>query len=315
MKVLLTLIAGFYGSALFAQNLVPNPSFEINTSCPNQINQVNRADGWDGWGITPDYYHACANTSAPMFGIPSNNRGFQVPRTGQAYTGLFTFADFTPNFREFIGRDLSQPLVPGQQYFVSFWVCAAEQLLGTHNSNKIGIKFTTVAHSQINPDTALNNAHVFTNTVISDSVNWTLVSGSFIADSAYTHFGIGNYFDDLNTTLVLGHPTSNYAYYLLDDVCVSSDPQVCSFETAVHETVMEKIRLIPNPATQIIQLSGLQNTIASRVEITDLIGRKIMEKIMPEGDRTLDVSALPSGIYFLTVVQDYRSQVLTFSKQ
>jgi len=294
-----------------SQNLVPNPGFEINNSCPTQINQVDKADGWSTWATTPDYYHSCANIPNPMFGTPFNSRGFQVPHSGQAYIGLFTFADFTANLREFVGRELQQPLVPGQQYFVSLWVCSVEQLLASHSSDKLGVRFTTAPHSMFNPDTALNNGHVFANFVISDSVNWTQISGSFIADSAYTHIGIGNYFDDANTTVVFGDPSSNYAYYLIDDICVSTDPQDCGVETGIGDPAFaEKLILSPNPAVNQIRLSGLSFDGNVTIQIADLYGRIVFMKTVRDKNATLDISALRPGIYSVQV-QTGRSTTLS----
>lgn len=147
MKKLLTLILFYLPVYLFSQNMVINPSFENHTACPDQINQVHYAAGWKSWAVTPDYYNACANTTAPNFGVPSNNRAFQHARTGVAYMGLFTYSVFFPNLREFIGGQLSSPLVPGQQYFISLWVNHAESSPLLIASDGIGLKFTTVDHN------------------------------------------------------------------------------------------------------------------------------------------------------------------------
>ncbi|HEX5001536.1 MAG TPA: T9SS type A sorting domain-containing protein [Bacteroidia bacterium] len=303
------------GKEAASQNLVPNPGFEINNSCPTQINQVDKADGWSTWATTPDYYHSCANIPNPMFGTPFNSRGFQVPHSGQAYIGLFTFADFAANSREFVGRELQQPLVPGQQYFVSLWVCSVEQLLATHSSDKLGVRFTTAPHSMFNPDTALNNGHVFTTAVISDSVNWTQISGSFIADSAYTHIGIGNYFDDANTTVVLGDPSSNYAYYLIDDICVSTDPQDCGVETGINElAVINKLHLYPNPASNQIKLWGFVMDVNTQIQISDLSGRIVLNSAATDNNAEVNISMLKPGAYTVMVKGPIYQQFSRFVK-
>ena len=40
----------------FAQNLVPNPSFEDTLRCPNAVNQVDSAVGWIAYKGSPDYF-------------------------------------------------------------------------------------------------------------------------------------------------------------------------------------------------------------------------------------------------------------------
>ena len=46
-----------------------------------------------------------------------------------------------------------------------------------------------------------NNPPVYSNTVSMDTLNWTRVFGSFVADSAYTHILLGNFFADANNGL------------------------------------------------------------------------------------------------------------------
>ncbi|MEM1219894.1 MAG: hypothetical protein AAGH79_13330, partial [Bacteroidota bacterium] len=59
---------------VYAQNLVPNPSFEENTGFPNDFAQWDLVNGWTNInGIpgfsaaTPDYYHAQATSSFLTF--------------------------------------------------------------------------------------------------------------------------------------------------------------------------------------------------------------------------------------------------------
>src|SRR5687767_3985403 len=101
MKLILTVVVSLLCVNINAQNLVPNPGFDINNGCPTQIGQVDLSDGWVNWGITPDYFHSCSNTTSPSYGMPQNARGFQEAHSGQSYMGLFTFSDLLPNSREF----------------------------------------------------------------------------------------------------------------------------------------------------------------------------------------------------------------------
>lgn len=263
-------------SAGTAQNLVPNPGFDINVGCPTQIGQIDKADGWSVWGGTPDYFHSCANPTHPIFGTPLNNRGHRTPRSGDAYVGLFTHTVFTPNGREFVGRALAAPLVPGNTYFVSLFVCQADVAVLGHTTNNIGVRFSTVPFSLVNPDTALNNAHVWTTAVVNDSVNWVKISGSFVADSAYTHIGIGNYFSDSASTIVPGSPLSNYAYYLIDDVCVSESGDDCGFVSTHLSTFEETIGTVyPNPSHGTFRLR-FSRAFSGNLEVLDMTGKQIL---------------------------------------
>lgn len=296
------MLFNFLVTAANAQNLVPNPGFEINTGCPDQINQVDKADGWNTWAVTPDYYHSCANLTDPAFGTPSNNRGFQVPHSGVAYIGLFTHSSSIPNMREFVGRELSQPLVAGQTYYVSLWVNHADLDLGSHSSNGIGVRFSTVGYSLFDQDTALNNAHVFTTSVITDTAIWVQVQGTFIADSAYTHIGIGNYFDAANTIVVQGGPIAGYAYYLVDDVCVSTDSLDCIVATGnMNVQVIDHLVIFPNPTNGKFLIKGNLSDEA-RIEIYNSLGKIIIyEVIHPSNPIEFNLVGFSKGIYFIKV--------------
>src|SRR5437762_2929621 len=102
-----------------AQNLVPNWSFEDTVGCPIGIGDMTKATGWSSYGNTPDYMNACNNGQA---GVPANFCGYQDARTGNAYGGFVSFTRSAANVREIMGRQLSQPLTIGQQYFVKFFV-------------------------------------------------------------------------------------------------------------------------------------------------------------------------------------------------
>ncbi|MEP6795544.1 MAG: hypothetical protein ABJB16_14545 [Saprospiraceae bacterium] len=78
---------------MHVQNLVPNPSFEIFTMCPNGSGPIGPmiCPPWISVVGTADYDHTC---SANLFSsAPVNVQGYQQPRTGQAYTGGHQFID------------------------------------------------------------------------------------------------------------------------------------------------------------------------------------------------------------------------------
>lgn len=228
--LLLFLIINCKLSISFSQNLVPNPSFEDTLSCPNALTQINRADGWMSFSITPDYYNACSDPSLFIpVSVPHNFGGDQLARTGNAYAGFVAFKTGATNSRDFVATQLSQQLIIGQKYFVSFWVSTAFGYMNLQDyphlaCNNLGAKFSTIPYSQVNPMPINNFAHVFDTTLINDTINWIKISGSFIADSAYQYLSIGNHFDDNHTTIAsIGTSLPNDAYYYLDDVKVSTD--------------------------------------------------------------------------------------------
>jgi len=87
-KLFILLMLPFH---VLVQNLVPNGSFEILSSCPSNGGQINLAVGWNqGNEGSSDLYHAC-NTST--LGAPNNSHGFQKPKESKGEFGLFNKAN------------------------------------------------------------------------------------------------------------------------------------------------------------------------------------------------------------------------------
>ncbi|MFB0925262.1 MAG: hypothetical protein QMB65_08270, partial [Vicingaceae bacterium] len=136
---------------------------------------------------TPDYFNTCA--TAPFPKVPTNDFGYQQPFTGNAYIGMLTYRSDSSLYTEATTVQLTTPLVMGQTYYVSFKLSLTlESSTGSMAANnKIGVQFSTSAYSPSSPSPINNFAHVWTDSVITDSLNWTSVQGSFLADSNYTH--------------------------------------------------------------------------------------------------------------------------------
>lgn len=213
----------FFISSLnsFSQNLVPNPSFEIVSTCPNNYNQVSGATGWfPSWNNNnptygTDYCNACGT---PTFQVPTNTWGYQIASTGVAYMAEVTMAPTVqPDYRENIYTQLSSPLVVGTSYFVSFKISHTDN--SQYASNNFGVKFATVPNFPIN-----NISHIYSTTIINDKQNWVTISGCFVADSAYQYICLGNFFTDANTLTSQICPSCSfvlYGYYV-DDISVVS---------------------------------------------------------------------------------------------
>jgi OmpA-OmpF porin, OOP family len=124
MKFLLKLTVIFLllFTELLAQNLVSNPSFEDTISCPTSTNQLNRAKFWTNPTLTsPDYYNACA-TYTTGANLPNTSFGYQPARTGLAFAGVYAFQGGYSNAREYVQVKLTDTLIFGIKYLVTFYV-------------------------------------------------------------------------------------------------------------------------------------------------------------------------------------------------
>lgn len=225
MRILLIFIMFISNSlCIFAQNLVPNPSFEEYSFCPDGISQIDSTIGWTHFRPTVDYFHACSNY--PNISVPYQVASFQCAASGNAFCGLWSYNSTLSNLREYVGRQLSNPLIPGQKYYINFKVNLGGG--AKCGCNNIGVLFTTIPYSNTNWLPIANFAHISTSIIIIDTINWVNIFGSFIADSAYEYIAIGNFYDDINTdTINLNTSNICLTYYFIDDVCVSIDSLTC----------------------------------------------------------------------------------------
>lgn len=325
-KILLTSYFLLLTSFFHCQtNLVPNFSFETYTNCPNTGDQIENSLGWSKYSqttTTPDYYNACSSPSA--MGVPKSYSCYQLEkRNCNSYVGLCTYAATSANYREQIGIQLSQPLSIGQKYFISFYTVLGEYWAGANlygmPSNNIGLRLSTASFNTSNPVPINNFSHLKSSTVIADSINWKLISGSIIADSAYNYVSVGNFYNDLNTTVTnygCGYCLDLGCFYLIDDICISTDSLLCnggisslpcSFTGVNENEKSTKFSLYPNPVTDKLDIL-LDKKLNFEIEIVDLVGKKYyFEKIFEKEKTQIEFSSAEAGIYFLRISDKEKS--------
>jgi len=315
-KIFIIIILVFAQNAIVhAQNLVPNWSFEDTVACPIGINRVGDAFGWINFRGTPEYFNSCA-TPLSHVSVPSNSSfGYQCPANGNAYCGLIAYATGLPNWHEFFGIQLSNPLISGQKYYVSFKVSLSDQSLC--GCNKLGVLFSSVKLplDTFGTTTLINFAHIYTNQIIIDTISWTTIHGSFVADSNYKYIIIGNFFDDSSTDTIRLYPiTLCSSYYFIDDVCVSIDSltceipkghNVCDTTVSIFETNLNKETYIiyPNPSNGKI-LIELPYINEATISIYNLLGQLKWVKIFLDKTIAIDLFGFKSGIYIIQITQN-----------
>lgn len=239
---------------IIAQNLIPNPSFESYSSCPTIAAQLYRATNWFqprktstasvNQACSSEYYNAC---SAGLVSVPYNSFGVQYPRTGNAYIGFSFYESIGWNYREYAEVKLIDPLVAGQRYKLEFYASltdycryAIKQLDACFTADSL-FDSTVFVISSIVPQ-------IQNTTFVSDTMNWTKVSGSFIAAGGEHFLTLGNFqLDSLTDTLrVINNPNNyfNGAYYYIDDVSLMVDSSASVEEVDGRGSMM----VYPNPA-------------------------------------------------------------------
>lgn len=283
-----------YSSFLAQVNLVVNPSLETYTACPGNLGEIYKATGWDVFNGSPDYFTPCSSVSSSD--APHNAFGYQVPYSGNSYAGIFTYYN-NSLAREILGVQLQTPLILSQKYFVSYMaVRGNDNLFVGYSTDKIGFRLTTIKSFTVN----INNfAHYYNTAVITDTLSWVRILGSFVADSAYQYLTIGNFFDDSNTT-VTNQSSGIYAYYYIDDVCLSTDSSyTATYTTEIkQQTQNSSIKIYPNPVHEYILIEGGAN---SKITIQDFFGTMYNCTMSYNRRWEVNVSELPNGLYFVNV--------------
>ncbi|HNR56724.1 MAG TPA: hypothetical protein PKJ19_16270, partial [Flavobacteriales bacterium] len=197
---------------------------------------------------------------------------YQEPFEGASCAGMYTyFQSGSIEGREWIMAPLLQPLAVGQTYYCSFRANAA--FGGNHTypqhwlaNDKVGMRFTTTTVPPWNVGDPFpgppNHAHIMYPQILSDTVGWALVSGSFVADSAYQYVMIGQFFSNALTDTLQFSPQGvpwywlPRAYTLVDAVCVSASPEGCDLGQGVSEVDSQGPVLFPNPARDEVMVMG-----------------------------------------------------------
>lgn len=225
-KVLILFFASIFQlTLLYSQNLVPNHSFEVYTQCPTTFSQAEYATGWlkANENVMPphstDYINVCGSYN---FRVPLNYWGFQYAHTGSAYQAIAPIApNLAVDYRENIYTQLNSPLIAGKKYKLAFFTNLGD--FCNKATNNLGLKLSLTNSFPID-----NTCQLYSNSVITDTAQWVMVSGYFIANNPYQFIAFGNFFHDANTTSYVYCNSCPLPYnaYFIDDIYVVKVPDV-----------------------------------------------------------------------------------------
>ena len=292
-----------------AQNLIPNGGLEEGDTCVQTLG-IGGLQHWYSAFLHFDRLQSCAEYGA-VNGLPMSTFTFQQPFEGESCIGLFTYyQNGQQEQREWAMVPLLEPLVVGQTYYCSFRANAgfggnAEYPTIWLGNSHVGMLFTTYDRHWYQGDpypAPLNTAHVYRPIVLADTVGWTLISGEFVADSAYQYLMVGNFFSNtLTDTLHFADPNSVFPWYprgytLIDAVCVSSSPFDCDLGGIVSDHSAQTALLYPNPTSEELMIRGRSGAHAL---VTDRLGRVVWEGQVTSNHWGLHVESWAKGSYVL----------------
>ena len=245
-----------------AQNLITNPGFEKKYKCPTGRSEVAYLPIYYGFptvldwvsptNSSPDYFNECA-TSAEVRVPELSLDGFHKPHNGEAYAGIAMFAgsilhNTSDYWGEYLETKLSAPMQAGHSYFVSYYVCLTNHSRGSYNIisiDSIGARLTvnmidTLCQMPMffiyGPPDITTPPGLF----ITDTANWTLVSGVYHASGGEQWLTIGRFFSSTINYQLLYSPVNDVnaihciCYMLVDDVCVTDMENPETTDTIIY---------------------------------------------------------------------------------
>ena len=211
-------------------NYVNNGGFEDIYSCsfPNSIFLAKKWRSIDSLPTGCVFFSECSNIN----NIPLSGFTYQYSRSGLSHVGLTLYCTNPCSFngsRSYIRNRLKQNLQAGKTYCVKFYVNITNN--SSHGIDKIGAYFGDTSIDTITkPNLPLTylipqiqNAN---NNIIIDTLNWTLITGTFVANGNEKHLVLGNFYYDgqTNTSVITSSTSYTVTDVLIDDVsCIPLD--------------------------------------------------------------------------------------------
>ncbi|OFY86465.1 MAG: hypothetical protein A3K10_14770 [Bacteroidetes bacterium RIFCSPLOWO2_12_FULL_31_6] len=317
-KISLTLLLTFVCSVGVGQtNLVPNGSFEDTVQCPTTLADLSKTVSWTAPTFgSPDYFNSC--TSNSNIDVPNNGFGSQAALTGNAYVGIQIYdTQSVFSYREYIQAQLQQTLISGQKYWVSFYVSLAD--LNDYAIQEFGAYFSPTQINDNSMDTTLSFIPQieFSDSVITSKSDWTKISGSFTATGNEDYLIIGN-FNRKQTTTAIQVSTTNtdYAYYYIDDVCVSTDSLTCANPVGITEPIIDNdsFNIYPNPATDFFSINNASNQ-SYNLTIYNPIGQLLSEETnIKSNSKKINITNFNSNLLFIKIKTENQSIIYKLLK-
>ncbi len=324
MKILFYSILTFSLSAS-AQNLVPNPDFEnvIETTCGIDGDLATSIEEWENPNLaTPLAYYTsidptCYNYQPfSTYPGPIGVKGSQTPHSGEVMVGLWIYTIEGLNQRQYVQIELSENLIVGEEYIVSFYTTLADSI--EKGANGLGAYLSTDAPSLASDGVLDFDPQVVSEEVIMEREDWILVSDTITADAAMSFLTIGHFEDDASTSLLTnptasGKPGTYGAYYFIDDVSVELYEDVSSINTHIIDVKVMSAFL--NRNDNLLNISLLDEQEKSSIQLYNAFGQLVYttDEIV-EANIQIDMSGLENGLYILKCENNKAVQTLKVVK-
>lgn len=280
------------------QNLIPNSDFESFTSCPTFAG-FDSLEYWfnpcippygsgSGYSGSPDYFNSCASGT---FGVPYNFAGYQSSRSGNGYIGLSPYSS-SITFREYIEAPLTTTLNANQCYHFEMYVTRSDNYLLTTDTLEVYFSDTAITNLHTSDPLPFTPQLSMTSGFITDSVNWTILSGDYVAMGGESYILIGNFNDNLHTNtfppMGIGH-----VYLLVDDVSLTPCTGIDD------ENSTRGLKIYPNPFTDNLTVET-NNNLKSQIIIYNILSQKTKEQTFKNSCK-INTEQFGKGVYLFEI--------------
>lgn len=284
-----------------AQNLVPNGSFEQYSNCPFTIQTFDSLLFWFNPTLaTPDAFNVCANPWM-VVGVPNNFNGYQYARSGDGYAGILRWINAPANWREYLEVKLISPLVANTCYHFEMYINQGNESRIT--TSKTGIYFSNTMITQFGSSNPLPFVPQINDTsgLLTDTLNWILVSGNYTASGGEEYLTIGNFNANATTDTMTVNPNALWfdSYIFIDDVCLTACSSLCSTVGIQEPNQNDEINIYPNPFTNTLIIENKDNKFSDFI-LYDITSRKLLQQKFTNSV-TINTAQFAKGIYIYEV--------------
>lgn len=212
-------------------NYISNGSFEKLYDCVPPY-ELRKAIDWKNIGADTNVLGGSINSIGCFVNAPNTGVGYQNPRTGENFYRFSPLCiDLCQYYfaRSYPKNRLKMILQANKVYCVKFYTCLLDD--SPYATSNFGFLFTDASSDTIKyangPLSYLTPQleNPITN-IITDTLNWVAITGTFVATGTEKYFVIGNFRSNAATTtsLVLHDSTYKFSEYFIDDVsCIEVD--------------------------------------------------------------------------------------------
>lgn len=214
----------------FAQNLVPNGSFELYQTIPCKF--ITDTTDFNvcavSWYIptlgSSDLHSTISNINCQTNCYSTNPFavGYQQPRSGNLMGGFSTYAVNLKESREYLSTKLTHSMIPNYRYHYRMFISKGDSVQAS--TNNISMLFSTEIITDYSTRTTLHKKPQITEKkIITNDTSWTEISGFFVSDSSYQYLTIGNFDSTSQTDIVTNtRMPRTVAYYYIDDISITT---------------------------------------------------------------------------------------------